>query len=145
MLSIAGRSVCISGATGNRAGYVNGIYDATDGGTKDGVVVVYEKRGDPSRILEWCYGEWQAKSISNIEEHICWAKVPCSPYQSPENCTGVWSVLVRFEFFDEIRFHLREQSTVKVELLDNSSWDAIACTLIDRGANLNTTNQVRMK
>ena len=135
MLSIAGRSVCISGAMRNYSGYVNGIYDATDGGMKDGVVVVYEKRGDPSMILEWCYGQWQTKPINKKGEKYGYtAYVPCSPYQSPEKCTGVWRVLVDGK--------LQEQSLVKVGLLENSRWDAIACTLIDRGANLNTTNKV---
>jgi hypothetical protein len=46
----------------------------------------------------------------------------------------MWSVLVDGEGQD--------QSSVKVGLLDNSSWDVIACTLIDQGANLNTTDKV---
>ena len=60
----------ISGAMGENAAAINGIYDKVDemcSGYR-----LYVKRGDASVCIEHFEGQWQVKPVSNKGQDGCW-------------------------------------------------------------------------
>ena len=80
----------ISGATGERAAFVNGFFEPTQEKGPDGRLR-YAKRGDASWCIEHYGGNWQVKHVSDKGTGVCWAYVAggCGL----EACTSrVWNV-----------------------------------------------------
>jgi len=82
--------VFISGATGPRAGSINGFYGVTEKKSLDGRLVL-SKRGDPSMCIEHHGGQWGVKDVPSKGKHEYRAYVAggCAL----EDCTSrVWKV-----------------------------------------------------
>jgi hypothetical protein len=66
--------VFISGATGDKAALINGVFVPTRMKGLDGRVL-YAKLGDASTRIEHYGGQWQVKAVSNIGANNCWISV----------------------------------------------------------------------
>ena len=85
--------VIISGATGQKAGIINGIYKPTD--ELCGNVTVYVKEGDDDMCLEHhaAKKQWQVKSIGDKRTGFSWAFCAVPVKCLPEDCPrGKWLV-----------------------------------------------------
>ena len=92
-------TVLVSGATGDRAGAINGLFAPTQEKGFDGRVV-YGKCGDGSMCIEHYAGQWQVKPVSYKGEYVRCAYVTggCAL----EACTSrVWSVRNGITFEDQ--------------------------------------------
>jgi hypothetical protein len=87
-------SVRLAGATGDRATYVNGVYEPTSE-VSSGKVTVYRKVGDAGRWLEYHAdaGRWQVKPTAHKGKDMCWASCAVPANCLPEKCpVGQWQV-----------------------------------------------------
>ncbi len=66
--------VFISGATGDKAALINGVFVPTRMKGLDGRVL-YAKQGDASTCIEHFKGHWQVKAVSNNGANNCWIYV----------------------------------------------------------------------
>lgn len=115
--------VYISGATGPKAGIVNGLYEAITQREDDGSVL-YFKRGDDSVIIEHrmkgggdreLEGVWQIKPLRFSDTDACTACVTggCAL----EACSSrVWSVLEGWVFVDQPHVKMLTRSEAEREV-----------------------------
>ena len=92
-------TVFVSGATGDWAGAINGLFTPTQEKGLDGRVV-YDKCGDGSMCIEHYAGKWQVKRVSHKGKNTGFAYVTggCAL----EACTSrVWRVWNRNTFEDQ--------------------------------------------
>ncbi len=88
---MATRAVSVTGATGESAAHVNGMYDPTEE-VVDGATA-YRKRGDPGRWLQYnaASKDWNFQPTANRGPSIAYAYVACDPLRLPDQCEGlVW-------------------------------------------------------
>ncbi len=91
--------VCISGATGPNAAFINGFYGVTEEKSLDGRLVL-SKRGDPSVCIQHHGGLWQVKPVSGTGKSGSFAYVAggCAL----EDCASrVWMVGNGNDFDDQ--------------------------------------------
>lgn len=82
------KTISISGATGSFADIVNGTYDPVD----EGKGIVYRKRGDPDKWLEW-YGLWMVRDTQHRGTDWRWASLSSDPVSLPTDTRGdKWQV-----------------------------------------------------
>ena len=102
-------SVCIQGATGIGAAFINGVYEPTD--ELSGNVTVYRKLGAGDWWLEYraSVKQWQVKPTASKGTDVCWARcavpVKCLPTECPG---GQWQA------YDGSKFNPQPVVTVSV-------------------------------
>ncbi len=93
---IGTKAVRLAGATGERATYVNGVYEPTSEVSSG--VTVYRKVGDAGRWLEYLAGarQWQVKpTVWKGKNGGCYAYYHIPAKCLPEECpVGQWKVVV---------------------------------------------------
>jgi hypothetical protein len=87
-------SVRISGAIGDFADSINGVFAPTQEKSQDGRIV-YSKRGDTSICIEHFNGQWQLKRLLHRCFNACYAYAPGGCQL--ETCTSEWKELQNSE------------------------------------------------
>jgi hypothetical protein len=108
------KSVIITGATGNVAPQVNGVFDPTDELCNGWVR--YRKRGGQDCWLEYLEnkGQWHIKPSASKRSTNAWAYATCRPVQPPQDIGDIWRL------YDGNRFEDHPNVTITAEPDDES-------------------------
>ena len=96
----AARRLTISGAEGDNAKHINGLYEPVD----EGRGVAYRKREDSDMWLEWYAPakRWIVRSTRSRGTISGWASLVCDPPRLPTDPRGAkWQVDVNGKFVEQ--------------------------------------------
>ncbi len=103
-MSIALPNLFISGATGNWAHYINGIWDRS--GELISGMPVYIQRGQPNQFLEYYApnNQWIVRSLAHRNDNRGGydAYVSCAAGLTLERCANIWGVIANGVFVDQL-------------------------------------------